>query len=294
MPLLCPNCRAPIEPATNTCAIGHGFIEVDGVLQLLSERFVRRLADFETALSAARKAEGKHQLSVTAYEQLPFSRDADFDAGMALEWRLRRYDLALIQERLSDRPKQRVLDVGAWNGWLSHQLAAAGHCVTAVDYFSDPHDGLRARRFYRAEWRAIQMDLRDPSLLDEQFDLIVVNRCLAFFTDPAAYLHCLKPLVAPGGQLVVTGLQFFWNGTAKAARVAADRQRYRDQYGFELFLFPTRGFLDRADHTRLKIAGLALYPYPQLWAANLKARVLRSRPRHAYGVWVNTTAAAAK
>lgn len=287
MPLLCPNCRTAIDPATDSCHYGHGFTEADGVLPLLSDSFARRLAEFESALSVARKAEGNHPLEVTAYERLPFSRSAEAQPGMRLEWRLRRYDLAVIQQRLAHRSQQRVLDVGAWNGWLSHQLASAGHCVTAVDYFADPHDGLRARRFYRKTWRCIQMDLRDPSLLDEQFDVIVVNRCLAFFDDPAAYLECLKPLVSTGGLVIVTGLQFFFAPAVKARHVADDRRRHRQQYGFELFLFPTRGYLDRNDYARLEANGLSLHPYPQLWAANLKARLNPSRPRHAYGVWVN-------
>lgn len=287
MPLLCPNCRAAIEPAHLTCTNGHVFTPVEGVLPLLADDFKRRLDDFETALSTARRAEGKHELAGSAYAELPFSRSAETDAGMALEWRLRRYDLAIVQQRLAGRARQRVLDVGAWNGWLSHRLAAAGHRVTAIDYFSDSHDGLRSLRYYDVQWRAIQMDLRDPGLLDEVFDAIVVNRCLAFFNDPAAYLECLRPLVAAGGQLIVTGLQFFWNAAPKAARVAAERRRYRDRHGFELFLFPTRGYLDRDDHHRLRTHGLSLRPYPQLWRANLKAQLLRSRPRHAYGVWVN-------
>ncbi len=290
MPLLCPNCRAAIDLATNPCGQGHAFAAADGVLALLSDSFARRLAEFEPVLSAARRAEGKHALPVTAYEQLPFG-PAENQPGMALEWRLRRYDLALVQEHLQGRAKQRVLDLGAWNGWLSHRLASEGHAVTAVDYFADAHDGLRARSFYRAEWRAIQMDLRDPSVLDEQFDLIVVNRCLAFFTDPAAYLECLKPRVAPGGSILVTGLQFYWSTAAKARLVSDDRRRYRQQYGFELFLFPTRGYLDRSDYAGLRRQGLALHPYRQLWRANLRALVMRARPRHIYGVWAHACAA---
>lgn len=288
MPLLCPNCRTAIDTASGACTRGHTFAEVDGVLSLLSDGFAQRLAEYEPVLSAARKAEGKHLLEVTDYEALPFSPAAETRPGMRLEWRLRRYDLALIQRLLADRAaQQRVLDVGAWNGWLSHRLAAAGHCVTAVDYFADAHDGLRARCFYRADWRAIQMDLRDPSVLDEPFDVVVVNRCLAFFPDPAAYLECLRPRVAPGGLLIVTGLQFYWQPAAKARRVEADLRHYRERYGFDLFLFPTRGYLDRGDHARLRALGLRLHAYPPLWAANLRARIDPRRPRHAYGLWTN-------
>src|SRR5687767_15000623 len=73
MSLLCPNCRTRIDPASGECANGHAFAEVEGVLPLLADGFGQRLAAYEAVLSAARRAEGKHLLEVTAYEQLPFS-----------------------------------------------------------------------------------------------------------------------------------------------------------------------------------------------------------------------------
>ncbi len=212
---------------------------------------------------------------------------AEAGRGLRLEWRLRRYDLEVIKGQMAGRSGQRVLDVGAWNGWLSHRLAEAGHTVTAVDYFADADNGLGARRFYPTRWRAIQMDVRGLSLLDEQFDVVILNRCLAFFSDPAAYVEAARAQVAVGGLLLATGLQFFLSPEGKAREVEEERRRFQAQHGLELFLFPTRGYLDGADKARLEATGLRLHPYPQLWAANLKARLAPSRPRHGYGVWVN-------
>ncbi|MBC8076476.1 MAG: hypothetical protein H7Y32_10415, partial [Chloroflexales bacterium] len=67
--------------------------------------------------------------------------------------------------------------------------------------------------------------------------------------------------------------------------VAVLCQRYQVQYGFELFLAPTRGYLDFGDKTALELLGVALRPYPQLWRANLRALLRPARPWHAYGVW---------
>jgi hypothetical protein len=131
------------------------------------------------------------------------------------------------------------------------------------------------------------MDLRDLSAVAEQFDVVILNRCLAFFTDPAGYAASAKARVAAGGLLLATGLQFFRAPERKAAQVAEGRQRFAEQHGREMFLFPTRGYLDGGDEARLRAEGVRLRSYPQLWAANLKARLLPMRPRHAYGVWAD-------
>jgi SAM-dependent methyltransferase len=280
---LCPICRATLDPSAWNCAQGHAFDEVGGVRRLLAPDLAQRLVALEAAFRAAGRGAGRAE----DYAKLPFGPLAEAGPGLRLEWRLRRYDLEVVRRLMAGRSGQRVLDVGAWNGWLSHRLAEAGHAVTAVDYFADADNGLGARRFYPTRWRAIQMDLRDLSLLDEQFDVVILNRCLAFFTDPAAYVEAARARVAAGGLLLATGLQIFDAPEAKARQVADERRRFQARHAQELFLFPTRGYLDGADEARLRTAGLRLHPYGQLWAANLKARVFRSRPRYCNGVWAN-------
>jgi 2-polyprenyl-3-methyl-5-hydroxy-6-metoxy-1,4-benzoquinol methylase len=288
--MLCPECRlpldemgeeAPVSQRPLACANGHLFTYQDGVLVLLAQGFRQRLQTFTAALEPVRQAQAKRLLDEALYPQLPFiTPDSE-----AWEWRLRRYDLALIWRWLAGRAGLRILDVGAWNGWLSNRLAEDGHRVTAVDYFTDPHDGLGARRFYRSHWRAIQMDLADLSILDPGYDLIVLNRCLAFFTEPVAYVTAAQPLLAPGGRLVLTGLQIFHKPAVKARQVTAYRRAHLEQYGFELFLRPSKGYLDQADAAGLQAAGVSLRPYRELWPANLKAWLWPTRPFHQYGIY---------
>jgi SAM-dependent methyltransferase len=281
--MLCPDCRAPLDEAF-TCLNGHRFCENDGVLTLVAAGFAEEMQRFASALGAARRAEGRPQLDPTAYEHLPFERPGTRLPGGSLEWRLRRYDLVVINRLLGNLRRQRILDVGAWNGWLSNRLAAAGHMVTAVDYFADEYDGLAARKHHRASWRAIQMDLRDLSVLDESFDVVIANRCLAFAPDPLAFVDQLLERVNPGGLLILTGLQIFRDARAKAQQVRAYLDAHRARHGFDLLLFPTRGYLDRTDHARLQAAGTILRPYRQLWPAHAKALLNPSLPRHYYGV----------
>jgi SAM-dependent methyltransferase len=285
MTLLCPTCRTAIDPAARRCAQGHAFAQEDGVLGLLTAEMARRLAEFEAALRAARPAPPMPPGLEGAFGQLPSGPLAQAHPERRLEWRLRRYDLAVVQRQLTGRGRQRILDVGAWNGWLSHRLAEAGHMVTGIDYFADRDEGLRARRWHGTDWRAFQMDLRDLSVLDEEYDVVILNRCLAFFTDPAAYAAGVKARVAPGGLLLLMGLQFFSAPAEKARGVAAGRRAFQERHGLDLFLFPTRGYLEDTDRAGLEAEGVSVRAYPQLWAANLRARLWRSRPQHAYGVW---------
>ena len=282
MCLRCPNCHEPLDAALS-CIHGHHFVEHNGVLMLLAADFGARLQAFLSEFEAQRERDHKRLIDPAAYENLPQirSRDRSWD----VEWRLRRYDLAVVVGQLRNRSRLRVLDVGAWNGWLSHQLAKRGHDVTAVDYFVDEYDGLGARRFYSSTWRAIQLDLDDLTVLDEPFDVIILNRCVQFFADPAALLRTTRARLAPEGQLIITGLQFFRDPHPKARAVAQAQQVYRARTGFDLFLKPTKGYLDFEDRRRFQADGVQLRAYPQLWPANWKARFRPARPRHEYGVW---------
>jgi hypothetical protein len=109
---------------------------------------------------------------------------------------------------------------------------------------------------------------------------VVLNRCLQFAPDPLAALDDARARVAPGGALIVTGLQFFRDATEKARSTAAYRD-YLAQHGLE-FIRPTKAYLDEGDRVRLAAAGLRIAPYAQL--ARQPARV-QPRRLYAYGWW---------
>lgn len=266
----CPSCAEPVDPTTNRCRAGHAFATVDGVLRLLEPGFAARLDTFTTALCRLRHDDGRRILDVGVYPRLPSARELRHQPA----WRTRCYDLALLRRLLCGADRCRVLDIGAWNGWLSHRLAEDGHTVTAVDYFDDPYDGLGARRHYPSpRWRAIQLDLTRLELLDERYDLVVLNRGLQLAEDPSATVRAARARVAPGGRLVATGLEVFRDPSLRAMAAARDRARWAAA-GIEP-LVHFKGYLDRDDAARLAAVGLELRSYPQLrmWSARLKARL---------------------
>lgn len=287
MHLHCPDCRQPFtiddgawpNSAGVVCPTGHEFVVRDGVLELLDVELAKRLADFLTPFSALRASSNKRLIDPATYPLLPDAPAVQGDH----EWRLRRYDLELITGLLAGRGRQRVLDFGAWNGWLSNRLAIQGHQVTAIDYFVDEFDGLRARKFYDSDWLAVQMNLEDLDVLDEQFDMVIVNRCLQFYADPPAFAETVKRKVAPGGRAVLIGLAFMRDPRERIAGLATLRRQYQ-KHGFDFFK-PMKGYLDFDDKARLKTLGWRLYPYRQLLGANARSLLFSTSPRYYYAVW---------
>lgn len=282
--MLCPTCAEPVDPRTDRCAGGHHFARVDGVLRLLEPAFADRLDRFTAAIAELRHRDHRRMLDPSLYPRLPGARELRRDPA----WRTRCYDLALVRRLLRGRGPRRVLDIGAWNGWLAHRLAEDGHDVTAVDYFADPFDGLGARRHHRApRWRAVQLDLSRLELLDERYDLVVLNRCLQFAADPVAAVAAARARLAGDGRLVATGLEVFSDPTRRAAAAARDRDRWRAAGIEPLVRF--KGWLDRADAARLAEAGLELHSYPQLrmWLGRLRAALdpRRGDPRWGLTRW---------
>lgn len=281
MQLLCPNCCDPIDAQSLVCPNGHQFAYVDGVLVLLEETFKQQLQAFVETFTRLRADDNRRLLDPSVYKELPFAPRLKWQYA----WRVRRYDLAIINRLLQGRTRQKILDVGAWNGWLSHRLAAQSHEVTAIDYFTDEYDGLRAKKFYDLSWKAIQMDVYDLSVLNQTYDVIILNRCLQFSADPAGYITSVKSRLASDGLLILTGLGFYRDPSTKIRDVAAFRA-HLNNYGLDFFR-PTKAYLDFTDKERLQHQGVHLYPYPQLWAraTNLKARFKKTWPLYYYGVY---------
>lgn len=290
--LRCPNCHERLgvrdwgleitlhfSPFSLQCPNGHTFAYQDGVLVLLADGFAARLGQFTADLSRARAANDKRLIEPALYPQLPFIKTAE-----NWEWRMRQYDLAVVQRAINGRSGLKILDVGAWNGWLSYRLALQGHQVTAVDYFIDEYDGLAAKKFYPVQWQAIQLDLGDLSVLETPFDVVILNRCLQFAPDVAEMVAQARARLSVGGILLITGLQLFADAAPKAQQVAAYRQTHHQQFGFELFLKPTKGYLDWQDKHTLQTLGVQLRPYSRLWLANLKSYLKPALPRHFHGI----------
>lgn len=304
---LCPDCHLPLIGDPLRCENGHSFPVEDGVLRLISAEFKPQLTAFLSQFEQHRAKIGRRITDPAIYEQLPHALAHD------PEWRHRVYDLRVIDEVLgrhrkpyhrvakSDNTVNRtegsskatipntVLEIGAFNGWLTNHLAQQGHTVTAVDEFADRYDGLGAHNFYRATWYPVQADTRALTTFADQYEVVILNRCTQFFLTPTAYVRQAMEKVADGGQLILLGLTFFRDSRAKKAMVKANYDNLTVQ-GMHLFK-PNKGYLDWDDKTEMEQLGIKLKPYPQMRMrlVNWRARFQPHRAAHFWGVYTKSS-----
>jgi len=215
----------------------------------------------------------------TDYNQLPFNMcDQDF------VWRIRCFDARWIKRQLSDQTGLNILEIGAWNGWLSHHLARAGHQLTAIEYSDHPTDGLGAKQRYDADWHTIQMDAADLSIFKTQFDVIIINHGLHYFPGPVDYVQTARALLAPGGRLFLLNLIFYKDPSQRIQQIERQSTAFEREQGYSYFVHPSRGYMDIQDRDHMMKMDINMRPYPIMWRANLKARWKSTAPRYCYGI----------
>lgn len=277
--MLCPQCESLLDDRWR-CANGHHFPLRDGVPSVIDDVLRARLEPFLDAFNDFRARHRQGYLDPKIYAGLP-SSGLVHDRSI---WYPRLVDLRLLDRIIGNRTRLYVLDVGAWNGWLSHQLARRGHRVLALDYFTDPHDGLGAVRHYPLRFDAVQFDLERLDLLDERFDLVIADRCMAYFVDITRSVEQMKRLLAPGGTLLLTGLNVYKDTRAIAAYFKASDERFREAYGMPYLFKSVRGYLAAADVRRLTLHGIGIRSYGTFRLRNMLTFLRPSAPRYLYGI----------
>jgi len=129
---------------------------------------------------------------------------------------------------------KRVLDVGCSSGYLSEPLSKRGNTLVGIEL--DPAAAREAERWCErvlvGDVEAMELPL-DPG----SFEVVLCGDVIEHLRDPGAALARLRPLLVPGGRLVVSTPNIAnW---AMRLSLLAGRWRYTD-----------RGFLDRT-HTHL-------------------------------------------
>ncbi len=131
-------------------------------------------------------------------------------------------------------PPGRILDIGCSGGYLAERLVGAGSKVTGIEL--DPAAAERARGFCD-EVLVGDAETMELSFAPATFDAIVCGDLIEHLRDPGALLARLRPLLKPGGRLVLTTPNVA-NWTIRL-QLLLGRFRYTD-----------RGILDRT-HLRL-------------------------------------------
>lgn len=194
--------------------------------------------------------------------------------------------LALLRER----PGDRVLDLGAGEGFLCRILKDEGMAVEACDFL--------AESFRCPDIPFTKADLNHPlPYPDEAFDCVVSVEVIEHIENHFTFVRELLRVTRPGGRVILTtpntcSLSSRWHGflygTNDCAPLPLD-PRQIDYYlqhinpiGLPQLLFHLERFgavLERLTTNRLRHSSLFLLPLYPLLALALRRKLLRSRHR---------------
>lgn len=275
----CPYCLKELISKNEgySCKNGHFFESKNGVIRLMKDDFIEHLDDFLETYNQHRK--GSYDLlNKQTVKALPY---VSFEKSV---WKLRQLDLKLVNSLLPKNKGLKILDFGSWNGWLAHQLAK-NHDVLALDYFNAPFDGLETVNFYDKKYTAVQADLTDLKILNQEFDVVVVNRCIAYFDDVEGLLKSLKSKIKKGGKVVLIGLLDVKDKKLVSDNLNRAREEYLKKYGKPMEIYPMKGYLANEDFETIKQEGFTLKK--QLYLS-LKAKIRKPQIKYFYGVYEKT------
>lgn len=282
----CPICSEMLvlEAEKAVCKGGHQFQMKNGAYQILTPEYAETLFPFLDAFDSFENP-NLPTIEPSRFRELPF---VEFQAHL---WSLRRVDLKHIRKRT--KPSYRTaLEIGSWNSWLTHHLAKDGLSVVAVDHFINDSVGLGTKKYYDEDWTSIQMDVERMDLFENKFDLIVVNRCLNYFTSPENAIKQLQSLLSPGGTLIVTGITLERDTTKTLQKLATASKAFESKYQIPFFFKKFKGFLETKDLTAMRKLGLQLHWYPELRMRSILGKLSRKRAMYYYGISENREATA--
>jgi 2-polyprenyl-3-methyl-5-hydroxy-6-metoxy-1,4-benzoquinol methylase len=128
----------------------------------------------------------------------------------------------------------RVLDVGSSSGYLAEPLAERGNVVVGLEL---DQEAARAAEAFCERVLVGDVETMELALEPASFDVVLLGDVIEHLRDPVAALARLRPLLRPGGRLVLSTPNIAnW---AIRLSLLAGRWRYTD-----------RGILDRS-HTHL-------------------------------------------
>ena len=141
------------------------------------------------------------------------------------EWNRRKKSTQRILDYFQQRKPQATLDLGCGNGWFTHQLArAAGGFVLGADVNSTELQQA-ARLFHTDHCQFAYGDIFTEVWPKKQFDQIVLNSCLQYFSDLPLLLEQLFSLLTKEGSIHILDSPIY-----TTEKVAAAKERSRQYY----------------------------------------------------------------
>ena len=218
-----------------------------------------------------------NSLKTEQYSSLPFVYGTDIENELSF----RRKSYALVKNHIRDKKNLRILEIGPWNSWLTPLLCKNNNRVVAIDYFIDEVNGLETRKHHLdPQWISIQCDLENPEFFNCEFDLIVFNHNIQFFTNPLETIKQYSGLLCKNGQILLLGTSIFKNHRPKEKQVDALKKHYQTKHGVDLFFRPSKGYLNLKDKITLQKQGFVFQPYPVSFIKSLILLFLPHKPQY--------------
>lgn len=200
---------------------GAEYLFLDRIWRFMPNDRVKRYEEFLNRYRDLRRHDGWGSDDGKYYRQLPQVTRDDRHYGI---WRIREKNFRRLLGLVGSEP-QKILDLGAGNGWLSNQFAKRGHLVAALDLSDDDHDGLGACKYYQSQFECYQAEFECAPFCDLQFDLAIFNASLHYSSCLGTTLRATKRLVKLGGMVVVVDSPYY--NDASSGQALAFEQRSR-------------------------------------------------------------------
>ena len=253
--------------ACTTC--GQTFTQRDGIWRFLSSPRESEFADFLREYRTVRADEGWGAVGADYYCALPH---VDPDDPQRDIWRIRVNHFQRLLALIGNGGPRKILDAGAGNGWLAHQLARRGHIVAALDLADDPRDGLGASVHYATHFETYQAEFDRMPFGEAQFDVVIFSAALHYAYALSVTLREACRVVRSDGSIIVMDSPFYSRPSSGAAMVAEREASFVRKYGFNRQV-RTIGFLTRADLEQSAAeAGLKMNTWAEdnRWATRLR------------------------
>ena len=243
--LRCVRCARPIGPLTartetRSCSGCNASMANElGIWKALSAEREKYFSRFVEDYQVIRAAEGRGSSSAAYYLALPYRDHSGRNRG---QWAIRARSFRYMERHLLPRivtvarPRLRILDLGAGNGWLSYRLARLGHLPVAVDLITNNQDGLEAAEHYRQAlpelFPRFQAEVDNLPFADEQFDLTIFNASFHYSENYEKTLAEALRCTRPGGTVLVADTPWYSDEQSGVRMLEERRALFIRRYGF--------------------------------------------------------------
>ena len=246
---ICPRCRSRLaeDGFGYTCAVDNlSFFKEDGIWRFLPEDRIDFYRQFIEQYEKVRLDEGWGMRTGRYYNLLPY-QDVSGNHNRIWQIRAKSFDVLLSQvvdplAKDLERPL-RVLDLGAGNGWLSHQLSLKDHEVTAVDLLVNQFDGLGTHVHYATEYVPVQAEYDHLPIDGHEVDLLVFNGSLHYSTDYHRTLGEGLRVLRPKGCLVVMDTPIYHDPSSGVEMVSERQHSFAKYYNIDRPPLDSQNFL---------------------------------------------------